>query len=226
MKGKKHTNLRSSFISDSSLILESYREIRTNIEHINFDKDIKSILVTSTKEGEGKTSVVSNLAMAFANTNKKVLIIDCNFKNPSIYKKFELKDRIGLTDILNNGIDYKDCICKSKISNLDILTTGKLELNSSEIFSQNIVKEFINKMKLTYDYIFIDTPSIGSSIDAGIMAGYTDGIIVVISPNRINNYELKVCEKRLKNVKANIIGMIFNKYNNKVFKEVDYICYH
>ncbi|MGL6106529.1 CpsD/CapB family tyrosine-protein kinase [Romboutsia sp.] len=211
-----------SLKKNKSPILESYREIRTNIEHYNAEKKIKTILITSTSNREGKTIVASNLAISFAYINKKVLIIDCDLRKPSIYEYFDVINEQGIIDILLDKNKIEECIKKTNIDNLDILTTGSIPINPPELLSSPKIKEIIENVKNIYDYIFIDTSPIGCVIDANIIVEHTDGVIFVVSSNEINRSEIKIAEEKLKNIGANVIGVILNKYK---FKKGEYIKY-
>lgn len=115
-----------TYNNPKSHIAEAYRILRTNIEFSNIDKNIKTILVTSAQQNEGKSTSISNLASTFASLeNKKVLIIDCDLRNPSVHKMFNVSNISGLTDVLTGQKDIEKCIEKTKVKNLDILKAGK-----------------------------------------------------------------------------------------------------
>ena len=196
-----------------SPIAESYRNIRTNIEFSNIDKDLKTILFTSSQQNEGKTTIVSNLAVTFANLDKKVIIVDCDLRNPSVHKKFKIGNIYGVTDVLLEKKSFNSCVKETDVKNLDIITAGEIPFNPSEILSSKKMKEFINNLKEVYDYVFIDTPPIGIVTDAGILSTYSDGVARVVGSGEVSIELAKVSVERLNKINANLIGVILNKFN-------------
>lgn len=195
-----------------SPISESYRGIRTSIQFSNLDKKIKVINVTSSKQGEGKTTVLANLATTFANLEKKVLILDGDLRNPTIHRMFKLSNVCGLTDVLLEEKSFEECVHCTDTKNLHVLTCGTIPPNPSELLASNKMTEFINKLKENYDYVFIDTPPIGVVTDAGIISTYSDGCVFVVGAKEVEIEMVKISIERLKNVGANILGSILNKF--------------
>ena len=195
-----------------SPISESYRGIRTNIQFSNLDKNIKVINITSSKQGEGKTTILSNLATTFANLEKKVLILDGDLRNPTIHRMFELTNVCGVTNVLLEEKSFEECVHCTDTKNLHILTSGTIPPNPSELLASNKMIEFVNKLKESYDYIFIDTPPIGIVTDAGIISTYSDGCVFVVGAKEVEIEMVKISIDRLENVGANILGNILNKF--------------
>ena len=157
-----------------SPISESYRGIRTSIEFSNLDKEMKVINVTSSMQGEGKSTVIANL-------EKKVLLLEGDLRNPSVHRMFNISNINGLTDILLNNKNFAECVHCTEVKNLHILTCGAVPPDPSEILSSKKMKDFINELREYYDYIFIDTPPIGVVTDAGIISTYSDGCVFVVA---------------------------------------------
>ena len=194
-----------------SPISEAYRGIRTSIEFANIDKEIKTITVTSAKQGEGKTTVISNLAVSFANLDKKVLILEGDLRNPSIHRTFGISNINGVTDILVNNKSFADCVHCTEIKNLHVLTGGAIPPNPSEMLASKRMKIFLDSIKEYYDYIFIDAPPIGMVTDAGVISTYVDGCIFVVGANEADIEHAKLAKEKLESVGANILGTILNK---------------
>lgn len=194
-----------------SPISEAYRGIRTSIEFSNIDEEIKTITVTSTRQNEGKSTVLANIAVTFANLDKKVLILDGDLRNPSVHKMFGVSNIKGLTDILVNNKQFAECVHCIDVKNLHVLTGGAIPPNPSEILSSKKMIDFIDSMKEQYDYIFIDAPPIGIVTDAGIISTYTDGCIFVVGSNESDVEHVKLAKERLDSIGANILGTVLNK---------------
>lgn len=206
----------TSLKNPKSPVSEAYRSIRTNIEFSNVDEDIKVIMVTSSKQNEGKSTVISNLAVSFASLeDKKVLIIDCDLRNPTVHRTFGISNIYGMTDILLGYKTFEECVGSIVSSNLDILTTGKIAPNPSEILGSSRMREFINSIRDSYDYIFIDTPPIGIVTDAGVMSSFVDGTVLVIASKETDIEMVKIAKERLNQVNAKILGCVLNKFDEK-----------
>ena len=221
------TNIKNiiSYSQPKSVIAEEFRSIRTNIQYSNLDKKIKTIVVTSTTKDEGKTTIATNLAVNFSKIeNKRVLIIDCDLRNPSVYKEFGISNSNGLTDLLVEEKDLSNYIKETKINNLHILTAGSIPPNPSEMLSSNRMKVFMEKVREEYDYVFIDTPPIGMVTDAGILSAFLDGTIIVVKSDLVDIKDLQESKKKLVSVNANILGVILN--GNKVKKDDYYYSYY
>ena len=211
-----------SYNDPKSVISEQYRAIRTNIEYSNVDQNTKTILVTSSDKNEGKTTTVSNLAVSFANLNKKILLIDCDLRNPSIHKMFRLNNIYGLTDILAKDRAADKCIQETELENLYVLTAGAIPPNPAEILSSEKMKNLIEDLKNIYDYIFIDTPPIGLVTDAGVLSSFIDGVVLVVKSESIEKKYLEETKKKLDAVDARILGAILNSYKSE---QKDYYYY-
>ena len=214
-----------SYNDPKSVISEQYRAIRTNIEYSNVDQNTKTILVTSSDKNEGKTTTVSNLAVSFANLNKKVLIIDCDLRNPSIHKMFKINNIYGLTDILAKDRAVDKCIQETELENLYVLTAGAIPPNPAEILSSEKMKNLIEDLKNIYDYIFIDTPPIGLVTDAGVLSSFTDGVVLVVKSESVEKKYLEETKKKLDAVDARILGAILNSYKSEQ-KDYNYYSYY
>lgn len=206
-----------------SPIAESYRSIRTNIQFANIDGDLKTILFTSSNKSEGKTSTISNIALTMADAGHKVILIDCDFRNSSIHKAFNLTNKHGVTDILLKEEEYAKNIHRVGANrNLDLLTAGQSPSNPSELLYSKSMKKFIDKLKEDYEYVLVDTPPITPVTDATVMSSYIDGVILVCSAGKTEIESLKRAVEALRRVESNIIGVILNKVPSKGNKSYYY----
>ena len=205
-----------SYKEPKSVIAEQYRAIRTSIQYSNLDKKLKTILVTSSTKNEGKTITTTNLAVNFAAIDKKkVLIIDCDLRNPSIHKEFGITNVGGLTDLLIEKNNIENYIKTTEIDNLHVLTAGVIPPNPSEILASKLMKDLLSDLKEIYDYIFIDTPPIGIVMDAGTLANKVDASILVVKSNGVEFKQLEETKRKLDAVNANIIGVVLNAYKSE-----------
>ncbi len=200
-----------SINNPKSPISEAYRGIRTSLQFSNLDKKIKIITVTSARQGEGKSTVIANLAVSFANLDKKVLILDGDLRNPSVHKMFGVSNIHGVTDILLGNKEFPETVHCTDIKNLHVLTGGAIPPNPSEMLSSKKMKDFVESLEEYYDYIFIDAPPIGIVTDAGIISTLSDGCIFIVGSNETDIEHAKLAKEKLDSVGANILGTILNK---------------
>lgn len=206
----------------TSPIAEAYRKIATNIEFSNIDNEIKTIMITSAKQDEGKTTTICNLVMVMTELKKKILLIDLDLRKPAVHKTFKISNKQGLTDILINKDDYKSYL-HNVYQGLDILTTGMIPANLTEIINSKALKELIKEMSNNYDYIFIDTPPVMLVSDPITISTYSDAVILAIEHGKTEKELAKKAVESLKQVNANIIGAVLN--NIPVSKQSNYYYY-
>ena len=197
-----------------SIEAEAYRSLRTNIQYSSFDKEYKTLVVTSANMGEGKTTVSSNLALVLSQGEKKILLIDCDMRKPSIHKRFRVTNTHGITDLLL-GKKSIDSVINKFNNNLHIITSGKIPPNPAEMLDSKVMTKFLDAMKNEYDYIVIDTPPIQAAADAQILSTKTDGILVVVRAGETKKDSVIDSISKLKKVNANIIGTVLNGVENK-----------
>ncbi|SHJ41113.1 CpsD/CapB family tyrosine-protein kinase [Thermoclostridium caenicola] len=198
-----------------SPVSEAYRVLRTNIQYSGIDKPLKSILVTSSVPMEGKTTTVTNLAITFAQAGSKVLLIDGDLRKPKIHKVFMVSNDTGLTNYLVSREDYKEYVRHSDVPNLDIMTSGTIPPNPSELLNSDAMKMFIKSLSDDYDVILLDAPPVCSVTDASIISTYADATILVVNSGKTHIDEAKKAKELLERVNANIIGVVLNKVNKK-----------
>lgn len=214
-----------SLNQSKSPVAEAYRTLRTNIKFVSFEKHIKAIAVTSAWINEGKSTVTVNLGITMARAGSRVLVIDGDLRNPTIHRDLSLINNMGITNILAEDSFYKDIIINHpEIDNFHILLCGPKPPNPSELLGSTKMKNFLEELKLEYDYILIDTPPAAVVTDAAVIASACDGVLLVVSSGEtVINNALKAKEL-LQNVNANILGAVLNKV--KLDKSMDYYGYN
>ena len=159
---------------------ESFKVLRTRVQFSKLDSSpLKTILVTSSIPGEGKTFITVNLASSFAIANKKTIILDCDLRKPRVHTLFNLDKRPGLTDYLFNRVTLEEVIRKTENENLSYITSGTIPPNPSELLDSDIMKEFLCGLKNIYDYIIVDSAPFISVTDSEILYNIIDGTILI-----------------------------------------------
>ena len=196
-----------------SVIAESYRTLRTNIQYSSFDKKYKSIVITSSEQGEGKSTTAANLALSLAQGEKKVVLIDCDLRKPSIHKKFKVSNATGLSDVLI-GKELLSNTLKRHGENLLILPSGKIPPNPSEMLSSKAMSNLLEELKEDFDYIIIDTPPVQAVTDSQILSTKVDGTLLVIRAKETKRESVHNAVNLLKKVNAHIMGTVLNGVDN------------
>ena len=192
-----------------SITAESYRSLRTNIQYSSIDKQVKTLVVTSSNAGEGKSTVAGNLAYTFFQSGKRVLIIDCDLRKPSLHRKFNVSNEVGLRDVLV-GTSELNKVMKKIDDNLYLLTTGTLPPNPAEIIGSNTMENFLDECKINFDYIILDTPPILPVTDSKLLAIKADATVLVVRSEISKLKHVSQAFKELGKVNANVIGTILN----------------
>ena len=207
------------FDRPKSSLSENIRTIRTNLEFTAVNGSLKTILITSSISGEGKSFIASNLAAAFAQTGKRVLLMDCDIRKGRLHKIFDIDDNnLGLSNLLiddelvndveENSAKY---IIETRVNNLYIIPRGTIAPNPSELLGSARAIRLLEILKRKFDYIIMDCgPTIGLP-DALILARLADKVVIVSSLNYTPMDMLINTKKSLENVQANIAGIVVNR---------------
>ncbi|MBN2316764.1 MAG: polysaccharide biosynthesis tyrosine autokinase [Sedimentisphaerales bacterium] len=201
-------------LAPHSVISESYRQCRTNLMMSDDQESVKTLLVTSGKEGEGKTSVAVNLATTFATAEKKVLLIDANFRQPhlhALFPKLETKPSVknfnfGLSSLLTRQCTNGKAIRSSGIEGLDVIDCGPLPANPADLLGSSRMEELLRNQSKKYDYIIIDGPPVLLFSDAKMLAGLVDATILVFNAMTTRRGAAQRAIRELREVNAILVG--------------------
>lgn len=196
-----------------SPISEQFRTIRTNINFMAIDRQIDVLAVTSAYISEGKSTVTDNLAVVWAQTGQKVLLIDADLRRPTLHTTFHQSNQQGLTTILTSragSVDLRQIIHSSGVENLDILTAGPIPPNPAELLGSRRMQTLIKGVKDIYDMVIIDVPPMLEVTDAQVISRYTDAIILVVKKNQTQKLGVKRSVELLKLAHANLLGFVMN----------------
>ncbi|MDW2886766.1 CpsD/CapB family tyrosine-protein kinase [Exiguobacterium artemiae] len=194
-----------------SPIAEQYRTIRTNIEFMAVDKEIKVMLVTSSTQGEGKSTTASNLAVAYAQQGKRVLIIDTDMRRPTVHYTFRVANGLGLSSLLTRQAELEKAVLPTKVDNLSILTAGPIPPNPAELLSSRAMEKLIEQLRGEYDVIILDAPPLLQVADSRITSKLTDGVILVIGCTTSDRQRVLKAKEQLELTEAKILGVVLNR---------------
>ncbi|MBC2179033.1 CpsD/CapB family tyrosine-protein kinase [Listeria booriae] len=214
---RKNRNIRDLVIKNA----EELRLVRTNIGFIN--KEMKSLMLTSYSPAEGKSTLVACMAATYAQQDKKVLIIDADFRRPTQYQKLELSNQHGLSMLLqeNSLTELDDFIQETHFPNVYLLPAGPLPPNPTELLEKEFFQQIIQETTGVFDLVLIDAPPAGIA-DTQIVANIVDNVLVVVEDNRVKKTQLKQTIHVLEQADATIIGFVLNKVKRKKRSSSDY----
>ena len=194
---------------------EAYRVIRTSIQFAQAGKELKTLAVTSCMPNEGKSITVANLAVVLTQAGKSVLLLDCDMRNPTVHKNFNLSNKVGLSSCISMGTALSDAVQKTSIEGLYALTGGVIPPNPSELLGSEQMKNVLQRAKEQYDYVLIDTPPVMPVTDALIVSRFVDGMILVIASAEVKVEMARDVKNQLVNAGANILGVVLNKVRSE-----------
>lgn len=205
-----------------SIVAEAYRTLRSNLQYSIFDSDCKVIVITSTEPGEGKSTVAGNIALALGQCEKKVILIDCDLRKPTLYKRFNLSNKTGLTEIII-AKEEKIVIGEKYNDYLTIVTSGTKPPNPAELLGSRYMTNLLNALRKAYDYVILDTPPLQAVTDGQILSAHADGTILVVKAETTKKTSVHNAINMLKRVNARIIGVVLNevKVKNSYYYEKD-----
>ncbi len=214
-KEKDETIVQNVLSDTSSLISESFKGLRTSIFLSSADNPPKKILVTSMTPGEGKSSIAACLAASIAQTGKKVLLIDADMRRPVQNKHFEIENTSGLSSLLAGVTEEKDSIQFDILENLDLICSGPIPPNPSELLSSHKLSDLLTRFSSTYDMVIIDTPPLASVTDPVILSQNVDGVIIVTWSGKTTFDILGKGLKQMQEVNAPLTGLVLNRFSAK-----------
>lgn len=202
-----------------AIVSENIKSLRTNLQFTAIDKDLKTILVTSTNASEGKSFVSTNLAISFAQADKRVLLIDCDLRKGRVHELFNISNSSGLSNLLTGDLrGFAKYIRPTKIKGLDVITCGTYPPNPSELLASKKNKRLISVLSEYYDIVIFDGAPVGDLADSVILSSFVDETIIVVKDANTKKSDLLDVKNSLDKVGARVAGVVFNMANRKSSK--------
>lgn len=216
--GKKFTKSNLSvFEKPKSSLAESFRAVRSSLQFLYKKQQAgsKTLMVTSSVSGEGKTFCSINIATVFALSEKKTVIVGLDLRKPKIFQDFHIENTVGVVNYLIGQKTLEEITQKTPISFLDFISAGPVPPNPSELIMGESMKEMLDELKLKYDYIILDTPPVGLVSDALELTPYCDATLYVVRQNVTKKDMLTLVNNKHKRGELNNISIVFNGFENK-----------
>lgn len=192
-------------------IREAYKTLRTNVSFsLTGEEKSKVVIVTSSLQNEGKSITAANLAISYAQTDRKVLLVDCDLRRPKMARLLQINNPVGLSNLLMDPFLKSSAIVSSGLPNLDVLLSGDIPPNPSELLSSPRMQKLLKELRKEYDFIILDTPPVNMVIDAVVLSPQSDGVLFVIRAGRSERGAVIHAVEQLEYAKAKILGFVLN----------------
>lgn len=196
---------------------EAYRILRTNLQFMGLDRPLRSLVVTSAVPEEGKTLTAANLAVAFAQTGQRVILVDADLRRPTLHRTFGLGRLAwgGLTSVLGGTVDLQAALTGTELEDLTVLTAGPIPPNPAELLGSQRMQALMAALHEQFDVVIYDTPPVLAVADASVLAPAVDGTLLVIRAYRVGHPQVRRAKEALEAVKARVLGVVLDGVRNR-----------
>ncbi|KLU40128.1 MAG: CpsD/CapB family tyrosine-protein kinase [Limnochordia bacterium] len=221
--------LRDSLIvhnDPKSVGSEAFRTLRTNLQFTSPDRQLRVILVTSAAPGEGKSTISSNLAVAFSQAGLRTLLLDCDLRKPTVHKIVGLHNSPGLTSLLVGEVKREDVVKDVGVPNLSVIPSGPVPPNPVELLGSQAMRNVLNAVREEFDMVVVDAPPIVAVTDAAVLCPLVDGVLLTVAAGEVPRELAQHARSLLENANANVLGVVLNRINPSAQKNYQYYYYY
>lgn len=197
-----------------SAAAEAFRTLRTNLQFSSLDHPSRTLLITSSGPGEGKTTVAANLGVAFAQAGKTVIVVGADMRKPTLHTVFGLDNRVGLSNVLTGHVKLENALRKTRQHGLLILPSGPIPPNPAELLGTQRMRDLIQELTHYADMVIFDAPPVLAVTDAGVLAQMVDGTLFVVSLGTTPREMAQSAVEQLQQVGARVLGAVANRLEN------------
>lgn len=206
----------ATLLTPRSPVAEAFRTLRTNLDFASVDTPLRRLLITSAEPGEGKSTIAANIAVAFAQAGKKVILIDADMRRPSVHQLFEVPNSHGLTTLLRANEPGAGAVAHvTQEAGLRLITTGPLPPNPAELLGSERMRVLMSRLANEADLIVIDSPPLHAVTDAAVVARAVDGVVLVTQPGTTKRAALAQAKEALDRVGARVLGVVLNQVTDR-----------
>lgn len=198
-----------SFDGERSAISEAFRKLRTNLQFLAVDNPPRSIVITSSMPAEGKSTTAINIALALAEAEHNVVIVDGDMRRPSLHKYLDLVGTVGFSTVLSGGASLNEALQKTRFPGLTALTSGATPPNPSELLGSQAAKKLLGELRAEFDYVIVDSTPLLAVTDAAVLAAGADGVLMMARYGKTKREELAHAIGSLQGVGAPMLGTVF-----------------
>jgi polysaccharide biosynthesis transport protein len=226
-KGRSEIYRLATLLYPRGPAAEAYRTLRTNLEFASVDEPVRSLLVTSSIPSEGKTTTSSNLAVAFAQAGRTVILLDADLRKPDVHKLFNLPNVSGLTSLLRtDDVAIDDVVQETEQEHLRVVATGPLPPNPAELLGSHRMQTILERLVAAADLVIVDSPPLQAVTDAAILASITDGTLLVIDAGRTRRAAAGHGREALAKSGARVLGAALNRLSQRARSDFVYYDYY
>lgn len=207
---ERRTRPAISFDIDNSPIAEAFRQLRTNLQFVAVDNPPRIIVVTSSMPSEGKSTTAINLALALAEADHSVVLVDGDMRRPALHKYLDLLGPVGFSTVLSGGASLDDALQKTRFPGLEVLTAGAVPPNPSELLGSQSARKLLKELRTQFDYVIVDSTPLLAVTDAAILAAGADGVLMVVRFGQTKRDQLAHAVGNLETVGAPLLGAVFS----------------
>lgn len=194
-----------------SPVAEAFRTLRTNLQFTGLDRPVRSVLITSAGPGEGKTTVTCNLAVAIAQSGRRVIVIGADLRKPTIHEAFRCSNHVGLTNVLTGNVSWREALQRTDVDGVELLAAGPIPPNPAELLASQRMSNLCAELAQSADFVLIDAPPVIAVTDAGVLSRLVDGTLLVISIGITPREVAKAAKEQLEQVGARLLGVVVNR---------------
>lgn len=209
-----------------SAVAEAFRMIRSNIKFMAVDRELGTLMVTSASKGEGKSTTAANLAVTLAQDGRNVVLVDCDLRRPSVHKQFGLPNTFGLTNAIAGATPLAEIQHDVDVENLRVVTGGPIPPNPAELLDSSSFKRVLDELREHADVVVCDAPPMLGVVDASILAGQTDGVVIVTASGDVNRQAARRTVQMLQQARATPLGVVLNKTSRRSASYGEYYYYY
>lgn len=205
----RRTEPAIAFDTDNSAIAEAFRKLRTNLQFVAVDAPPRVIVITSSVPGEGKSTTAINIALALAEADHNVVLVDGDMRRPSLHRYLDLVGQVGFSTVLSGAATLSDSLQKTRFPGLTVLTSGAIPPNPSELLASQAAKSLLNELRSEFDYVIVDSTPLLAVTDAAILSAAADGVLIIARYGRTKRDQLAHAVESLRDVDASVLGAVF-----------------
>jgi capsular exopolysaccharide synthesis family protein len=194
----------------NSILAESFRLLRSNIEFFQISNPLKTILITSPNQGNGKTTIASNLALSISQGEQEVILVDADLRRPAVHIALNMNKEPGLSDVIRNKAEIQSVVRQPKDININVITAGNIPPNITEVVGSKRISSILSRLKDNYELVIVDAPPLIIA-DSFNLASKVDGVILVMVPGETTIDQAKAIKEQLDRSEARMLGIVFNK---------------
>jgi len=198
-----------------SYITEAYQKFLANLEYVNVDKKYKTIQITSSLSGEGKSTFLANIAYLLSQKNNKTILIDLDLRKPKVHRIYDIENSNGITDLLAERTTLDKAIKKNKHQGFDVIPSGERTTTIINLIESQKMNQLILSLREKYDYILIDSPPVINVSDALYISKFADAVVFAISQSQTKKSVAKEAVKLLRQNNVNVIGTVITQIDLK-----------